>query len=150
MEGMDQMGSMFSGMSFALPMQEIVKKLMEKMGDKKPIQAGFLSILLISVVTRGSREIGMLADKLQLWISELLRRFVRMGARRTIKYSSGGPSGDAEASTEKNNILQKAIRFYINKNIASLDFKEAELYLESASSSDNEAAACQKDADADA
>jgi hypothetical protein len=54
----------------------------------------------------------------------------RTGDNMNKQYSSGAVSQEMEeTSTERNNILQKALRLYINRNRDDLDIKDAELYM---------------------
>jgi chaperone BCS1 len=68
-------------------------------------------------------------------VGSFLTRVFEMDATyhvRTIVFKTGDNMSEPcreEMSTERNNILQKSIRLYINKNKDQLDIKDAELYM---------------------
>eukprot|EP00439_Symbiodinium_sp_Y106_P009597 s6798_g1.t1 len=99
-----------------------------------------VSILLCALVPFLLKEVPRLIEAL----GELLRRYLAAGQEhytRRIVFTQGdnmhvqhyhGPRdilGSEETSTERNNILQKAIRLYINKDKDALHIKDAEIYL---------------------
>jgi len=54
----------------------------------------------------------------------------KTGDNMSTQHNPGLSAHDIEeTSTERNNILQKAIRLYINKNKDKLDIRDAELYM---------------------
>jgi chaperone BCS1 len=96
-----------------------------------------ISLLLYSVLP------SLLAylPKMSVLPELLLRLFARGDPSycvRTIVYKTGdnmnvsfgaGSNDMEETSTHRNNILQKAIRLYINRHKCNLDIKDAELYM---------------------
>jgi hypothetical protein len=76
------------------------------------------------------------AESLRGMIAHLFSREDPSYCVRTIVYKTGDNMNInyrtpdiEESSTERNNILQKAIRLFINKNKDNLDIKDAELYM---------------------
>jgi len=110
-------------------------------GGRSPL----LSVLLMCFVPTLCSE---LPGWLRMLVRMILDKLMPRGKyyRRKIAYTEGdnmtpqfpGSVAQEETSTERNNILQKAIRLYINKDQDRLSIKEGELYLLTANDDNKE------------